>query len=49
MKDLTHGAGNGLVYDYVEEYEQVTLPNVAANDQHVVENAYQSQEMLMRL
>ena len=41
MRDLTPGAGNGneLVYDHVEEHEQVTLPDVAANDQHTVENA----------
>jgi len=38
MRDLTEGAGNGLVYNYVEEHELGILSDVGANDQHAVEN-----------
>ena len=37
IRDLSEGAGNGLLFDYVEEHEAVILPAGRANAQHGVE------------
>ena len=37
IRDLSEGAGNGLLVDYVEEYEEGILPAGRANAQHGVE------------
>ena len=37
IRDLSEGAGNGLLFDYVEEHKEGILPEVRANDQHGVE------------
>jgi len=37
IRDLSEGAGDGLLFDYVEKHEKGILPEVAANEQHEAE------------